>query len=70
MEEEYTENLNILTKQTVCDKNICLEILKKNKNDLILSLKECLNIKQEEKKECNTSNQERYRLIRNLLYEI
>ena len=30
MEEEYTENLNILTKQTVCDKNTCLEILKKN----------------------------------------
>tara|TARA_S200000501_G_scaffold243899_1_gene228390 strand:+ start:1377 stop:1589 length:213 start_codon:yes stop_codon:yes gene_type:complete len=69
MEEKYSENLNILTKQTVCDKNLCLEILKKNENDLTKALKECLNIKEEPEKECNTSNQERYRLMRNLLYE-
>tara|TARA_Y100000816_G_C26077500_1_gene567377 strand:- start:979 stop:1191 length:213 start_codon:yes stop_codon:yes gene_type:complete len=69
MEDEYTENLTILTKQTVCDRSVCLEILKKNKNDLTKSLNECLHIKEKHEKKCVTSNQERYRLMRNLLYE-
>tara|TARA_Y100000816_G_scaffold289254_1_gene275354 strand:- start:529 stop:735 length:207 start_codon:yes stop_codon:yes gene_type:complete len=63
---DISSNLIILMKQTSVDSERCMELLKKNDNDILACLKEINNIKSQEKV-CNTSNQERYRIIRNLL---
>lgn len=63
---DISSNLTILMRQTTMSSSVCLEILKKNDNDIFKSLKEINNIEKKDN-ECNTSNQERYRLIRNLL---
>jgi hypothetical protein len=63
---DISSNLTVLMRQTTMDKCSCLEMLKKNNNDILKCLKDINNIKKKDK-ECNTSNQERYRLIRNLL---
>ena len=64
--DDISSNLIILMKQTSVDSERCMELLKKNDNDILACLKEINNIKSQEKV-CNTSNQERYRIIRNLL---
>jgi len=63
---DISGNLTILMRQTTMSSSVCIEMLKKNDNDIFKCLKEINNIEKKEK-ECNTSNQERYRLIRNLL---
>lgn len=63
---DISSNLTVLMRQTTMDTSSCLEMLKKNNNDVFKCLKDINNIEKKDK-ECNTSNQERYRLIRNLL---
>tara|TARA_B100001057_G_scaffold428348_1_gene453763 strand:- start:9 stop:215 length:207 start_codon:yes stop_codon:yes gene_type:complete len=63
---DISSNLIILMRQTTMDSSFCLEMLKKNDNDIFKCLKDINNIEKKDK-ECNTSNQERYRLIRKLL---
>jgi len=64
---DINKNVEVMVKQVDCSRDRCLEILKKNDNDLMKSLEEYFNIKKKEEKPCKTSNQERYRLIRNIM---
>ena len=64
--DDISSNLVIMMRQTSLSSGTCIEMLKKNENDILKCLKEINKIGEKEK-ECSTSNQERYRLIRNLL---
>ena len=64
--DDISSNLVIMMRQTSLSSETCIEMLKKNENDILKCLKEINKIGEKEK-ECSTSNQERYRLIRNLL---
>ena len=64
---DISYNISILMSQTTYTEEECIESLKKHSNDVLKCLKEYSGIKNKTDKGCVTSNQERYRLIRNLL---
>ena len=61
------EEIDILMKQTTYTREECIEKLKNHNNNILKCLKEYNGIVEKKDNECNTSNQERYRLIRNLM---
>ena len=67
MDISDNREISILMKQTTYTREECIEKLKINNNDLLKCLKEYNGIVEKKDNECNTSNQERYRLIRNLM---
>ena len=67
MDISNNTEIEILMKQTTYTREECIENLKKYKNDIYKCLKEYNGIIEKKEDECSTSNQERYRLIRNLM---
>tara|TARA_B000000609_G_C24172060_1_gene351086 strand:- start:1678 stop:1890 length:213 start_codon:yes stop_codon:yes gene_type:complete len=66
---DINEKVDLMIKQTDCSRERCIELLTNNDNDIMKALMQHLNIKKKEEIPCTTSNQERYRLMRNLMDE-
>ncbi len=64
---DLSKNIKILMKQTSYTEKESEEVLKRNNNDLFKCLLEYSGVKKEINKQCVTSNQERYRVIRGIL---
>jgi|TARA_B100001769_G_C21706254_1_gene389568 hypothetical protein len=67
MDISNNTEIDTLMKQTTYTREECIEKLEKHNNDIYKCLKEYNGILEKKEDECHTSNQERYRLIRNLM---